>query len=203
MGSPSAARVGVGGRAVWGHKKAITHASGHEAEAEEGCIQSGSVKSFPRAQVARGGGGAGVAAHNTHLQQVVVVLQHAVSLARVSEDPSVLIVVKRGAWGAGGELLKDRRARHRLGGCLPVGRALSTDRRPWVAYSPSVFREAQGSVKRGARTQEVCTRKLHIVTGCRPLQTVALQTSSNFNALHIQAFPLDNSWWFGGWFEAR
>ena len=105
-----------------------------------------------------GGGGAGVAAHNTHLQQVVVVLQHAVSLARVSEDPSVLIVVKRGAWGAGGELLKDRRARHRLGGCLPVGRALSTDRRPWVAYSPSVFREAQGSVKRGARTQEVCTR---------------------------------------------
>ena len=68
-----------------------------------------------------------------------MVLQHAVSLARVCEDPSgVLIVVKRGAWGSGGELLKDRRARHRLGGCLPVGGALSTDRRPSVAYSPSV-----------------------------------------------------------------
>ena len=120
-----------------GHKEAITHASGHEAEAEA-ATRAGRVKSFQRARVA-GGGGAGAAAQNTHLQQVVVVLQHAVSLARVSEDPSgVLIVVKRGAWGSGGELLKDRRARHRLGGCLPVGGALSTDRRLSVAYSPSV-----------------------------------------------------------------
>ena len=123
---------------MWGHKEAITHASGHEAEAEEGYAQRGKSRKLSACAGGAEGGGAGAAAH-THLQQVVVVLQHAVSLARVCEDPSGgLIVVKRGPWGSGGELLKDRRARHRLGGCLPVGGALSTDRRLSVAYSPSV-----------------------------------------------------------------
>ena len=100
-----------------------------------------------------------------------MVLQHAVSLARVCEDPSgVLIVVERGPWGSGGELLKERRARHRLGGCLPGGclPARSTDR-PFGGGSPSVSPE--GGRRCGPRTSLV----LHGY-GCRlpfGLQTVA------------------------------
>ena len=73
-------------------------------------------------------------APRTHLQQVVVVLQHAVSLARVGEDPGGrLILVERRARGSGGELLKEgsHRASVRaacLWGALSTGRAGSVPR---------------------------------------------------------------------------
>ena len=77
---------------------------------------------------------AGAVAPRTHLQQVVVVLQHAVSLARVGEDPGGrLILVERRARGSGGELLKEgsHRASVRaacLWGALSTGRAGSVPR---------------------------------------------------------------------------
>jgi hypothetical protein len=58
-----------------------------------------------------------------------VVLQDAVSLARVSEDPSDrLILVEWRDWGSGGELLEEGRARHRLGRCPPFGGSIDRPR---------------------------------------------------------------------------
>jgi hypothetical protein len=66
MGSPSAARVGVGGRAVWGHKKAITHASGHEAEAEEGLYSERERQKLSACTGGAGGGAVQASRHKIH-----------------------------------------------------------------------------------------------------------------------------------------
>ena len=108
-----------------------------------------------------------------------MVLQHAVSLARVCEDPSGgLIVVKRGPWGSGGELLKERRARHRLGGCLPGGLCRPTAALRWrqAPLSPSRRR------KRGAHDRKF---SCYTVTAADRLR---LQTVLFFTNFHCGGF---------------